>query len=188
MLISFVIPCYRSVDTLPTVVGDIQKLVDSRDGYEAEIILVNDCSPDNTFGVIEELTRQYDNVIGIDIAKNRGQQCAMMAGFRHASGELIIGSDDDGQTPVESSFELIDALFEGNYDVVCAKYVDRGHRSLFRRLGTWADRKMVKVFLEKPDERAELLMDAMVLGLKGIREEYGQQYLEIREETEEQHA
>ena len=151
MLISFVIPCYRSVDTLPKVVADIQNLVATREEYEAEIILVNDCSPDDTFGTIRKLTEQYDNIIGVDIAKNRGQQNALMAGFRHASGELIIGSDDDGQTPVESAFQLIDHLEEGDYDVVCARYVDRGNRSLFRRLGTWADRKMVKVFLEKPD-------------------------------------
>ena len=152
MLISFVIPCYRSVDTLPHVVADIQELVSSRDGYEAEIILVNDCSPDDTFKCIRELTETYDNVIGIDIAKNRGQQNAMMAGFHYTSGELIIGCDDDGQTPVETAFQMIDLLEEEDYDVVCAKYRDRGHRSLFRRLGTWADRKMVKVFLEKPDE------------------------------------
>ena len=152
MLISFVIPCYRSTQTLPAVVASIQELMTTRDEYEAEIILVNDCSPDDTFGTIRQLTEQYDNVIGVDIAKNRGQQNALMAGFRLASGDLIIGSDDDGQTPVESAFQLIDHLEEGNYDVVCARYVDRGHRSLFRRMGTWADRKMVKVFLEKPDD------------------------------------
>lgn len=152
MLISFVIPCYRSVDTLPHVVQDIQNLVASRDGYEAEIVLVNDCSPDDTFQCIRQLTEEHGNVIGIDIAKNRGQQNAMMAGFHYTSGELIVGCDDDGQTPVETVFEMIDHLEEGDYDVVCARYRDRGNRSLFRKLGTWADRKMVKIFLEKPDE------------------------------------
>lgn len=152
MLISFVIPCYKSVNTLKKVVGDIQDLVKTREEYEAELILVNDGSPDDTFGTIRELTEEYDNVTGIDIAKNRGQQCALMAGFRHAQGDIILACDDDGQTPVETAFQLIDKLEEGDYDVVCAKYVDRGNRTLFRRMGTWADHKMVKVFLEKPDE------------------------------------
>lgn len=152
MLLSFVIPCYRSAKTLSKVVDDIQSQVEQHPEYSAEIILVNDGSPDNTFEVIEALAEKYDNIVGIDIAKNSGQQNALMAGFRAARGEIILASDDDGQTPVETSFELIDKLLTENYDVVCAKYGDRGKRTLFRRLGTWADRKMVKVFLEKPDD------------------------------------
>lgn len=152
MLISFVIPCYKSAKTLGNVVGDIQTLMKGHKDYDAEIILVNDGSPDNTMEVIEDLANKYNNVVGIDIAKNMGQQCALMAGFRYARGEIILASDDDGQTPVETSFKLIDKLIGEDYDVVCAKYTDRGKRSLFRRLGTWADRTMVKVFLEKPDD------------------------------------
>lgn len=152
MLISFVIPCYRSAKTLENVVEEIQNMMREHSEYDSEIILVNDCSPDNTFEVIESLTKKYGNITGIDIAKNSGQQCALMAGFRQAEGDLIIACDDDGQTPVDTSFRLIEKLFEGDYDVVCAKYENRGSRSLFRRLGTWADRTMVKVFLEKPDD------------------------------------
>lgn len=151
MLISFVIPCYKSENTISKVVDDIQKLMGEHEDYAAEIILVNDGSPDNTFGTITKLTKEYDNVIGIDIAKNSGQQCAMMAGLRHSKGDLVIVCDDDGQTPVETAFVLIHKLNEGNYDVVCANYEDRGKRSLFRRLGTWADRTMVKTFLDKPE-------------------------------------
>ena len=152
MLLSFVIPCYRSAKTLAKVVDDIQDQVRQHPEYTAEIILVNDGSPDNTYEVIEELAEKYENIVGIDIAKNSGQQNALMAGFRAARGEIILASDDDGQTPVETSFQLIEKLLNENYDVVCAKYGDRGKRTLFRRLGTWADRKMVKVFLEKPDD------------------------------------
>lgn len=152
MLLSFVIPCYRSAKTLAKVVDDIQAQVKQHPEYTAEIILVNDGSPDNTYEVIEELAEKYENIVGIDIAKNSGQQNALMAGFRAARGEIILASDDDGQTPVETSFELIEKLLNENFDVVCAKYGDRGKRTLFRRLGTWADRKMVKVFLEKPDD------------------------------------
>lgn len=151
MLISFVIPCYKSKDTVEHVVNTIQEMVNARDGYDAEIILVNDCSPDNTFGTIKQLTEKYSNVVGVDIAKNMGQQCALMAGFRQARGDLIMASDDDGQTPVETAFIMIDKLLNENFDVVCAKYMDRGRRSAFRRLGSWANDTMVKVCLEKPD-------------------------------------
>jgi undecaprenyl-phosphate 4-deoxy-4-formamido-L-arabinose transferase len=152
MLISFVIPCYRSENTLAHVVDTIQETVASKKGFEAEIILVNDCSPDNTWGVIMDLHNKYGNVTGIDIAKNSGQQCAIMAGLRHAKGELIAVSDDDGQTPVSAAVDMIHMLFEQDLDVVCAKYTDRGKRSLFRRFGSWVNDQMVKYFLDKPDD------------------------------------
>ena len=118
MLISFVIPCYRSENTLPQVVETIQNTVAEREGFEAELVLVNDASPDNTWGV--------------NIAKNSGQQSAIMAGLRHSTGELVAVSDDDGQTPIETVFDFYDCMQQGNYDVVCADYQDRGKRSLFR--------------------------------------------------------
>lgn len=152
MLISFVIPCYRSAKTIGHVVKDIEELMATREELTHEIILVNDGSPDNTFSVISELASQYDSVIGIDVAKNRGQQCAIMAGLRHAKGDLIVSSDDDGQTPIESVFQLMDKLEEENFDVVCAKYTNRGKRSLLRKLGTAANRKMAEVFLGKPKD------------------------------------
>ena len=152
MLISFVIPCYRSEKTLPHVVTTIEDTVKNKEGFTSEIILVNDCSPDNTWQTIRELTEQYDNVKGIDLAKNSGQQCAILAGLRYSKGELVAVSDDDGQTPIETVFTFYDKMQEGNYDVVCANYVSRGKRSLFRRLGSMANDALVKICLEKPDD------------------------------------
>ena len=103
MLISFVIPCYRSAKTLEGVVDEIQNMMKEHSEYDSEIILVNDCSPDNTFEVIESLTKKYGNITGIDIAKNSGQQCALMAGFRHAEGDLdAVALVGDGGLGVEA--------------------------------------------------------------------------------------
>ena len=151
MLISFVIPCYRSEKTIQRVVETIENTVRGKEGFSSEIILVNDCSPDGTWNTIKSLTVKYDNVIGIDLAKNSGQQCAILAGLRYSRGELVAVSDDDGQTPIETVFSFYEKMQEGNYDVVCARYVSRGKRSLFRRLGSMANDKLVKVCLEKPD-------------------------------------
>ena len=100
MLISFVIPCYRSEKTLPQVVGTIQETLKTRKDFDSEIILVNDASPDDTWGTIKSLCSSYDNVKGINLAKNSGQQAAIMAGLRHTKGDLVAVSDDDGQTPI----------------------------------------------------------------------------------------
>lgn len=151
MFISFIIPCYQSQNSLEKVVETIENTVNLRKDFTSEIILVNDNSPDDTWGTIKKLTEKYDNVIGIDIAKNSGQQCAIMAGLRYSKGDLVAVSDDDGQTPIETIFEFYDKMQEGEYDVVCAKYVDRGKRSAFRRLGSRANTLMINFFLERPE-------------------------------------
>ncbi len=150
MLISFVIPCYKSADTIERVVDEIQTL-NFEDDTEIEVILANDESPDNTFEAISRLADKYDNVTGVDIAKNRGQQNAILAGMRYAKGELVVVSDDDGQTPIENVHQLIDKLNSDNCDVVCAHFADRGKRSPFRRLGSFINNFMVRYFLDRPD-------------------------------------
>ena len=53
--VSFVIPCYRSALTIGNVVKEIQDTMKILEAYSYEIILVNDCSPDDTFDVITEI-------------------------------------------------------------------------------------------------------------------------------------
>lgn len=55
MKITFVIPCYRSESTLEKVVKEIKDKMVMMQKYEYEIILINDCSPDDTFNVIRKL-------------------------------------------------------------------------------------------------------------------------------------
>ena len=151
MLISFVIPCYKSENTLEKVVDDIESMMSGNNSYEAEVVLVNDGSPDNTFGTIKRLVEKYDNVTGVDFAKNRGQQSAIMAAIKYSRGEIVVCCDDDGQTPIETVFSFIEKLDDG-YDVVCANYVNRGKRSVFRRFGSWINDQMSIYFLDKPKD------------------------------------
>ena len=52
-LVSFVIPCYRSAQTIGRVVEEIDATMKELSGYAYEIVLVNDASPDDTFDVID---------------------------------------------------------------------------------------------------------------------------------------
>lgn len=153
-LISFVIPCYRSGETLPGVVKEIEDTMKEMEGYDYEIIMVNDCSPDNTFEVITSLCRSRrgetncHNMIGINLARNFGQHSALMAGFHYAKGDIVICLDDDGQTPACEAGKLIQGIEQGA-DVVYARYAHKRH-SLFRNFGSHVNEIMTRIMLGKP--------------------------------------
>lgn len=148
--VSFVIPCYRSALTLGKVVKEIQETMKSLTQYCYEIILVNDCSPDETFEVITKLCRENDNICGVDLAKNFGQHGALMAGFHQVTGDILVCLDDDGQTPADEVGKLL-AEIENGQDVVYARYDHKKH-SLFRNFGSWMNEKMAQFLLGKPKE------------------------------------
>lgn len=146
-LISFVIPCYRSENTIENVVNGICSLMNNHKDDSFEIILVNDCSPDNTFNVIEQLVNIHPEITGIDMAKNLGQHSALMAGMRFSKGDFVVCLDDDGQTPPEEAYKLIDGLKK--WDVVYANYPEKQH-SGFRNFGSNVNGKMLEIMCNKP--------------------------------------
>lgn len=150
MDISFVIPCYRSEKTISAVVEEIRNKMKELSKYSYEVILVNDCSPDNTFEKIKSIAKEFDNVIAIDLAKNFGQHSAIMAGFSKVSGNIIVCLDDDGQTPANEVDKLLAKIEEG-YDVVYAEYGNKQH-SAFRNWGSNLNKKMTEILLGKPKE------------------------------------
>ena len=87
MLLSIVIPCYRSAHTIEKVVEMSMEVIRTIPGLDCEFILVNDCSPDDTFEAIRRLGIKYPNVKGINLAKNFGQHNAIMAGLHEAKGD-----------------------------------------------------------------------------------------------------
>lgn len=150
--ISFVIPCYRSEHTLKYVLTEIEVKMEEMNKieqqYNYEIILVNDCSPDNTFEVISKICNEKSYVRGISFSKNFGQHAALMAGLRHATGDYVVCLDDDGQTPANEVHKLIEKLQEG-YDAVYAKY-EYKHHSGFRNWGSMVNERMLRIMLNKP--------------------------------------
>ena len=149
-LVSFVIPCYRSEQTIGGVVEEINSTMADLPQYTYEIILVNDASPDNTFETIRDLCQKQSNICGINLAKNFGQHAALMAGFHYVHGEIVVCLDDDGQTPANEVGKLLHGIEEGA-DVVYARYAAKQH-SAFRNFGSKVNELMTRVMLGKPKE------------------------------------
>jgi glycosyltransferase involved in cell wall biosynthesis len=118
-LLSIVCPVYCSA----TLLGDLYRRLSANllmIGEEYEIILVEDCSWDNSWKIIEELVRDDPRVRGIRLLRNYGQHNALLCGIRAARGETIVTLDDDLQNPPEEIPKLLSKLAEG-YDVVYGK-------------------------------------------------------------------
>lgn len=146
-LISLVIPCYGSENTLTGVIQEIQSVF-KKISYEYEIILVNDYSPDNVWYVITQMAQTNNQIIGINMSRNFGQHAALMAGYRESSGDIIVSLDDDGQAPIEKIPELLKKIEEG-YDLVYGKYPTI-KQDKFRILGSFINDKMTEIMLGKP--------------------------------------
>lgn len=148
-LVSFVIPCYRSANTIRAVADEINRTMPSLIQYDYEVILVNDGSPDNTFEVISALARSDRHYVAIDLAKNFGQHAALMAGLSHCRGDYVVCMDDDGQTPANEVGKLLDRLEKNDCDVAMASYEHKQH-SAFRNFGTVLNNRMTEIMLGKP--------------------------------------
>lgn len=148
--ISFVIPCYKSSDTIVQVVDEIADTIKLKKNYSYEVILVDDCSPDNQLEVFEKIIKNNENIKAVSLSKNMGQHCAMMAGLSEITGDYIVIIDSDGQCPVPNLWELIKEL-EAGHDVALARY-PKYKQGFFKSVGTWVNRKMTEVIMNKPHD------------------------------------
>lgn len=143
--VSFVIPCYNSEKTISNVVQEIKEL---KLNHEKEIILINDCSSDETWKVVSGLAKTNPNIKAINFSKNFGQHSALMAGYRETTGDYVVSLDDDGQTPANETYKLLEEIEKG-YDVVYASYANKKH-SVFRNIGTGINNMMCRWLIGKP--------------------------------------
>lgn len=125
MLHSFVVPVYRSQNTLEDLYLNIKEECLKR-GFEYEIVFVEDCGGDGSWGVITEIASHDDSVIAIQLSRNFGQHNALLCGIHKAKGDIIITMDDDAQHPVEEIEKLLKPLHNG-FDVVYGTPIKEPH-------------------------------------------------------------
>jgi glycosyltransferase involved in cell wall biosynthesis len=103
------VPAYNSELSLPELVRRIEPVLDAV-ATDYELILVDDCSRDGTWRVIQELARDHPWVKGVHLMRNYGQHNAVLCGIRQARYELTLTIDDDLQHPPEEIPKLVETL------------------------------------------------------------------------------
>lgn len=148
-LLSFVIPCYRSEKTIAKVVEEIKTTVEKMEGYDYEIIAVNDSSPDDVYKVMCELARENKKLKIVNLAKNMGKHSAVMAGYSLVKGEYVVNLDDDCQCPVYELPRLMEPLINDECDVATASYYKKKESGI-KNLGSDVNLMMTNFLLDKP--------------------------------------
>ncbi|MFC3323684.1 glycosyltransferase family 2 protein [Mesorhizobium cantuariense] len=113
-----------------------------------ELVLVNDCSPDESWSHIERYAKEFPWVRGISLRKNFGQHNATMAGLRYSRGRVIVVMDDDLQHPPSAILALA-ATIEKGFDVCYTRYNERKHAA-WKKWGSRLNDIVAGWVLKKP--------------------------------------
>lgn len=117
MDLSIVIPLYNEEESLPELEAWIRRVVEPQ-GYQYEIIMVDDGSSDTSWQVIENLAAANPHVVGIKFRRNYGKSGALNTGFAAATGRVVITMDADMQDSPDEVPELYRMITEEGYDLV----------------------------------------------------------------------
>jgi glycosyltransferase involved in cell wall biosynthesis len=150
--LSIVVPVYNGANSVPALVEALGKLdvPNVPGGGGLEIVLVNDCSPDNSLEVCRELARANSVALSVvNLSRNYGEHNAVMAGLSHIRGAHVICMDDDLQNPPEEVVRLWQHTRDNDFDVVYTYYAEKKHEA-WRNLGSRFTNWCADHLLDKP--------------------------------------
>lgn len=119
-LCSVVIPLYNEEDNIALL---IEKVDEALKDYRYELILVDDCSTDDTRQRVKKFAN--DHTVLIEFKRNYGQSSALMAGIDYAKGDYVITLDGDLQNDPSDIPMMLDVLREGDWDVIAGERIKR---------------------------------------------------------------
>lgn len=145
-LCSVVIPVYNSSGCLRELVRRLDEAFDTLD-IDREIIMVDDCSPDDSWNVVVELARSRPHLKAVQLLQNSGQQRATITGIRLAAGDIVITMDDDLQhDPALLPHLLAEFDKDGGCDGLFAYFPQKkhaGYRNAASRMISWINSQAV---------------------------------------------
>ncbi len=146
-----VVPCYREEEVLPETSKRLKAkmqalLAQGKISEKSRVMFVNDGSKDRTWEIIEQLHREEPEIFsGVNLARNRGHQNALLAGLMTAvnHADMVISMDADLQDDVDAVDGMVDAYHNG-YDVVYGVRSSRATDTFFKRFTAESFYKLMK--------------------------------------------
>jgi len=159
--ISVVIPVFDERESLRPLVAELLPVLRSL-GRRAEVVFVDDGSRDGSGDVLAELAAAEPEVRVVSLRTNFGKGAALMAGFRHATGDAVVTMDADLQDDPAEIPAMVEAL-EAGADLVSGWKADRRD--------PWSKRIASKVFNGVTSRMSGLALHDLNCGLKAYRAE-----------------
>ncbi|HSB56074.1 MAG TPA: glycosyltransferase family 2 protein [Gemmatimonadales bacterium] len=140
--LSVVAPLYNESQNVAPLV---EWILEALSGYAGrfEVILVDDGSRDDTWSRVVAASLLDRRVHGLRLGRNVGQTAAMMAGFDHARGRVVVSLDGDLQNDPRDIPALVAKLDEG-YDLVCGWRQRRQDKFLLRKVPSWVANRIIR--------------------------------------------
>src|SRR5215210_8119185 len=139
--LAVVAPLYNESENVRPLVEWILQALESYP-HAFEIILVDDGSRDDTWTQIRAVAED-PRVVGLRLGRNVGQTAAMMAGFDHARGRVIVSLDGDLQNDPRDIPMLVAKLDEG-FDLVCGWRQRRQDKLILRKVPSWVANRLIR--------------------------------------------
>jgi polyisoprenyl-phosphate glycosyltransferase len=149
MLLSVVIPCFNEELVLAATHERLSQAVSAIEGFNYELIFVDDGSRDDTFRLLREIQTRDPRSRVLRLSRNFGHQIAVTAGLEAAAGEVIVVIDADLQDPPEVIAEMIDLWRQGNH-VVYGSRTTRAGESRFKLMTAKAFYRVINRFSDTP--------------------------------------
>ena len=131
MNISVVIPLLNESQSLNELCNSICEVMSSY-GFTYEIILIDDGSTDESWEVIQTLSKNSTDIKGIKFKRNYGKSQALHAGFLNCNGDVVFTMDADLQDDPKEIPEMYDMIINDNYDLVSGWKKKRFDSILFK--------------------------------------------------------
>ena len=136
MYLSVIIPAYNEEKRLPETLKEVDQYLEKQ-GYEYEILVVNDGSQDRTAAIVKELMGQVESLRLIDNKENHGKGYAVRQGMRKAKGDFRLFMDADNSTSIEHIEKMWPEFKKGSDVVICSRDIEGSviavAQSLWRR-------------------------------------------------------
>ncbi len=146
--LSVIVPCYNEADVLNSFYDEITVMFQNNDGYNYELLFVNDGSKDETQGIIEKLAKKDDRIKYISFSRNFGKEAGMLAGLENCTGDYACFIDADLQHDPALIPEMLKAVDKEGYDVAACRRVDRKGENKFKSMLSGAFYKIVNKISE----------------------------------------
>ena len=131
--ISIVISLYNEAESLPELLRWIRQVME-KEGYQYEIIMVDDGSRDGSWEIIKEAASSDSHIRGISFRRNYGKSAALFHGFKAAEGRVVITMDADLQDSPEEIPEMYRMVTEEGFDIVSGWKKQRFDNKLTKNL------------------------------------------------------